>query len=131
MVEEALFYHTQGFAKYSTRRLGTTQSSRVRHFQISQWCQNILTGSTLSKPLEPHKLQRLNKISDVFRTCSNTSIVSVCSTATLTQDCMSTSLIVTSAPPSINALTDSVAPSAAAKKRGVRRSLSRGSTEAP
>ncbi len=64
-------------------------------------------------------------------TCSNTSIVAVFPTATSTQDRLSTSLIVTSALALINACTDSVAPSPAAKKRGVRRSLSRGSTEAP
>ena len=68
---------------------------------------------------------------NIINTCSNTSRVAVCPTATLTQDCKSTSFTVTSASAVISAWTDAVPPSAAAKKRGVRHSLSRGSTEAP
>ena len=66
-----------------------------------------------------------------YNTDNNTVIVAVCPTATLTQDRRSTSLAVTSAPLSIKTLAASVPPFSAAKKRGVRHSLSRGSTKAP
>ena len=66
-----------------------------------------------------------------YNTDNNTVIVAVCPTATLTQDRRSTSLAVTSAPLSIKTLAASVPPFSAAKKRGVRQSLSRGSTKAP
>ena len=66
-----------------------------------------------------------------YNTDNNTVIVAVCPTATLTQDRRSTSLAVTSAPLSIKTLAASVPPFSAAKKRGVRQSLSRGSTKVP